>query len=106
MTYEESDSFLTKEEAEKEFSLVMLVSEYILEQSPRMPMSSQGEMAGVLRDSRETLRDLGVSSVSRKESVLDCLLRLLEDLLAEDDLCDDCPKLAVLEFLVPLRKEE
>ena len=46
---EETDSFLTKEDAEKECSLEMLVSAYILEVRPRMPMLSQGEIIGALQ---------------------------------------------------------
>ena len=48
MACEETDSFLTKEDAEKECSLEMLVSAYILEVRPRMPMLSHGEIIGAL----------------------------------------------------------
>lgn len=53
MAWELTDSFLTKEEAEKDCCLVALVSEYILEVSPRMPMLSQGETSGVLKQGYE-----------------------------------------------------
>ena len=49
MACEETDSFLTKEDAEKECSLEMLVSAYILEVRPRMPMLSHGEIIGALQ---------------------------------------------------------
>lgn len=48
MACEETDSFLTKEDAEKECSLEMLVSAYILEVRPRIPMLSHGEIIGAL----------------------------------------------------------
>ena len=53
MAWELTDSFLTKEEAEKDCCLVALVSEYILEVSPRMPMLSHGETSGVLKQGYE-----------------------------------------------------
>ena len=52
---EETDSFLTKEDAEKECSLEMLVSAYILEVRPRIPMLSHGEIIGALQ--RENLKE-------------------------------------------------
>jgi len=96
MAWELTDSFLTKEEAEKDCCLVALVSEYILEVSPRMPMLSQGETSGVLRASRETLPPLSYSSVSLNELSMD-------DFLYDDCDVEDRP-VDVLEL--PLRKDE
>ena len=43
-----TDSLLIKLELEKIPSLLVEVSAYILEESPRIPMLSQGDISGVL----------------------------------------------------------
>ena len=101
---EETDSFLTKEDAVKECSLEMLVSAYILEVRPRMPMLSQGEIIGALQTDflvNTKVRELIARMqsylrawreafpgllFSLNDSLLDPLLMLLDALLTEDDL--------------------
>jgi len=68
-------------------------------------MLSQGEISAGLRASKDIFPDWYGSSFSSKVLLVkDFLMLLLEVLLLEEDLCEDC-KLAV-DVLAPLRKEE
>jgi len=68
-------------------------------------MLSQGEISAGLRASKDILPvPYGSSFSSNVLLVKDFLMLLLEVLLLEEDLCEDC-KLAV-DVLDPLRKEE
>jgi len=68
-----------------------------------MPMLSQGEISAGLRASKDILPVLYGSSFSSNALLVKDFL-MLEVLLLEEDLCEDC-KLAV-DVLDPLRKEE
>ena len=48
MAWELTDSFLIKLELEKIPCFMVEVSEYILDDNPRMPILSQGDISGVL----------------------------------------------------------
>jgi len=85
MAWEDIDSFLMKDEAEKELCL-RLVAEYILELRPRMPMLSQELVSGVLRLSGDTFPGLEPSPFSRIKSFLYPFLKLFEVLLRDEDL--------------------
>jgi len=68
-----------------------------------MPMLSQGEISAGLRASKDILPVLYGSSFSSNALLVKDFL-MLEVLLLEEDLCEDC-RLAV-DVLDPLRKEE